>query len=387
MAWRYVAHNRVKTLVLLLSITLIAFLPAALRVLVRQSERELTARAAATPLLIGTRGSPLELVLNSIYFAPKTPEPIPYAEVGRIAETKLALPIPLSVRFRAREAPIVGTSLDYLELRGLRVATGDAFARLGDCVIGAGLARELGIGPGDHVISSPENVFDLAGVYPLKMRVTGVLDACDCADDDAVLVDVKTTWIIEGLAHGHEDLAAPQARGRVLERDGDRIVANASVVQYNEITDDNIGSFHFHGDVASFPLTAIIAVPPDGKSATILRGRYETGDGAQQIVRPVEVVDELLATVFTVEEFVVAALAIAGVTTLALAALVFALSLRLRRGEIATMVKIGGTRARIASILGAEIVLVIVASVGLAAALTWLTGQFASELVRALLIR
>ena len=74
LAWRYLAHNRVKTAVLVGSIMLIVYLPVALRVLVRQSAAVLTARAEATPLLVGAKGSPLELALSSLYFESDTPE-------------------------------------------------------------------------------------------------------------------------------------------------------------------------------------------------------------------------------------------------------------------------------------------------------------------------
>ena len=54
-AWRYLAHNRVKTGVLVASIMLIVYLPVALRVLVSQSATELTSRAEATPMLVGAK--------------------------------------------------------------------------------------------------------------------------------------------------------------------------------------------------------------------------------------------------------------------------------------------------------------------------------------------
>ena len=44
-------------------------------------------------------------------------------------------------------------------------------------VIGAEVADRLGIAAGDSLLSSPETVFDLAGVYPLKMRIVGVMPA------------------------------------------------------------------------------------------------------------------------------------------------------------------------------------------------------------------
>ena len=270
LAWRYLAYHRFKTMILIGSITLILFLPAALNVLVGQSARELTARAEATPLLVGARGSPLELVLSSLYFESDNPALTTYAQAVRLGETGLALPVPLYVRFQARGHPIVGTTLDYFELRRFRVATGRTMAVLGECVLGSAAAESLGLGPGDSLVSSPESVFDLAGIYPLKMKVAGVLVPSYTADDRAVFVDLKTSWVIEGLVHGHQDLSAPEAAATVLKRTGDTITANASVVQYNEITEENIDSFHFHGDLSDYPVSAVIAVPHNRKSGTIL---------------------------------------------------------------------------------------------------------------------
>ena len=119
LAWRYLAYHRVKTAILVGSITLIVYLPVGLNVIVGQSAEELTARAEATPLLVGAKGSPLELVLNSLYFDAEPPEFTRHAEATRLAESGLADPIPLYVRFRSREHPIVGTTLEYFSFRGL----------------------------------------------------------------------------------------------------------------------------------------------------------------------------------------------------------------------------------------------------------------------------
>jgi len=382
LAWRYLAHHRIKTAILVASIALIVFLPVGLNVLVGQSAEQLTARAEATPLLIGAHGSPLELVLSSLYFETDVPDSIAWSEVAAIADSGLAEPIPLDTRFRVRGQPIVGTSLEYFEFRGLRLAAGRHMAVLGECVLGARAAVELGVEVGDAVVSSPESVFDLAGVYPLRMQVVGVLAPAYTPDDQAVFVDVRTSWIIQGLGHGHQDLASAAAAPGVLKREGDKITANASVVQYNEITAENVDSFHFHGDLAEYPVTGLIAVPTDEKSGVLLMGRYAAGDARAQILRPASVMAELLDTIFTVKAYVVAAVGFAGVATLATTALVFLLSLRLREREIETMVKIGGSPARVAAILVSEIAAVLVLAAGLAGLLTALASRFGSTAVR-----
>jgi len=385
LAARYLAYHKFKTAILVLSITLILYIPTGLRVLVHQSQQQLTARAAATPLLIGAKGSPLELVLNSLYAGADVPGEMKYAEVAAVRETGFAEPIPLYIRFRAQEDPIVGTALEYFSFRGLRIADGAMMTRLGDCVLGAAVAQRRGAAPGDAVVSSPEDVFDLAGVYPLKMRVTGVLARSDSPDDEAIFTDLKTTWLIEGRAHGHQDLARPEAAGQVLRKEGNVVAGSAAVVEFNEVTEDNIDSFHFHGDPSTFPITAIIAAPEDHKSATLLMGRYQSPSQPLQIVRPLRVMEELLATILTVQSFVFAALVIVGLAALATAALVFLLSLRLRRREIETMVKIGGSRKRIAAVMASEVAAAAGASVGLAALLTWMTRAFGSSVIRNLI--
>ena len=385
LAWRYLAFHRFKTAILVTAITLIFYLPVGLRVLVDQSAQQLTARAEATPLVVGAKGSPLELVLNTLYFGSEVPDTMRYAERTRIAEMELALAIPVYTRFRVQSHPIVGTSLEYFGFRGLRIVTGRQVAVLGEAVLGARVAAALDVGPGDSVISSPESVFDIAGVYPLKMDVVGVLDFADGPDDDAIFVDIKTAWIIAGIGHGHQDLSQPEAVTGVLSRDGNEIVANASVMQYNEITADNIGSFHFHGDLSDFPVTAVIAVPPEQRSSALLQGRYQGADDVAQIVVPSEVMDELLATILTVQRFVVAGAVILGLATLASASLVFMLSLRLRRGEINTLFKIGGSRAAVGMVMASEVVVVMAAGVVLASLLTLATREFGAVLIRALI--
>jgi putative ABC transport system permease protein len=383
LAWRYLVFHRWKTVVLVAALTLILFLPFGLRVLVRQGAERLVARAVATPLLVGAPGSPTELVLSSLYFESDVQETLPYSEAARIRDTGLAEAIPLHVRFRVRDQPIVGTTPEYFAFRGLRVVDGRFAAVLGEAVLGDRAARDLGVAVGDHVISSPESLFDIAGVYPLRMPVVGVLAPSDSPDDDAVFVDVKTAWVIQGLGHGHEDLSRPEAAPGVLEREGNVVIGNASVVQYNEITAENIDSFHFHGDPSRFPVTAVVAVPRDEKASALLQGRYQEVP-AVRMVRPEVVMGDLLATVFTVERYVIAGAVGVGLATLATVVLVFLLSLRQRARERETLEKIGAAPRAIRVLMASEAMFVLLVAGAMALTLTWLAGRFGSEAARLL---
>ena len=289
-AWQYLRFHKVKAAVLIAALTLITFLPLAVHILVRASEVQMLDRSQATPLILGQKGSALDLVMNTLYFASKPPETISMGEADRIDETGFAFAIPIYNRYTARGFPIVGTTLDYMSFRRLEVASGRMLAVLGECVLGAAVADRLGLGQGDALISTPENPFDLAGVYPLKMQVVGVLKARHTPDDRAIFVDVRTAWVIEGLGHGHEDVATTRDPQVVLREEDGKLVATAKIVQYTEITQENMNSFHFHGDTGQFPLTSVIAVPHDDKSATLLRGRYLPETSAFQLIQPLGVV-------------------------------------------------------------------------------------------------
>jgi putative ABC transport system permease protein len=382
LAWRYLLFNRWKTAVLITAITVTMFLPLALELVLERSSERLRARAAATPILLGAPGSPLELVLNSLYFDGAVPATLSYGAVQAIGDTGLATAIPLQTGSRVGAQPVVGTSPDYFSFRELAVASGRLVALPGEALLGAGAARSLEVRPGESVVTAPDTVFDVTGSYPLKLRVVGVLEAAGTPDDDAVFVDVRTAWIIDGIGHGHQDLSQPEASGAVLARDGENIVANASVVQFREITQANLSDFHFHGAIDDFPLAAIIAVPMDQKSGVLLEGRFQEPGGPVQAIRPQVVMDELLATVFTVRQYVLAAVGLVGVATFATIALVFLLSARLRRGEIDTMTRIGAAPGRVAAMLGAEIALVLVTSTVLAGALTWVATIWGETLLR-----
>ena len=389
-AWRYLGFNKARTLTVVTCATLIAFLPLALELLLNESERQLVSRAEATPLLVGAKGSALDLVMNSLYFGDTVPELISMDAVDRVAESELALPIPLYVRFKARGFPIVGTTIDYFDFRGLDIAAGRPLAVLGECVLGARVAEELELGPGDSLLSSPETVFDLAGIYPLKMRVAGVLAESHGPDDLAVFVDVKTTWVIQGLVHGHADLKDVTDPTLVMQRSDGNVTATAKVLQFTEITPENLDSFHFHGDPAGYPITGVIALPQDDKAGAILRGRY-IGSGPanenQQIEVPGKVVGELLDTIFRIKSILDAVILVVGIATLLALTLVFALSLRLRQREVQTIFKLGCSRSTIARLMGAEIAIILLVSGALTALLLALVAHFDEPLVRALFVR
>jgi len=194
-----------------------------------------------------------------------------------------------------------------------------------------------------------------------------------------VFVDVRTTWVIQGLGHGHQDLQEATAGSAVLNRSEESITANASLVQYNEITTENVREFHFHGDTSGFPLSAVIAVPANEKNSTLLRGRFQEGTVSGQLVIPGQVLGELLDTVFSVQNYVILGMAMLSLATVAVITLVFLLSQQLRRGEFYTLKRMGASRGFIATLVASELGFVFLGSLLLATLLTWVARTHATE--------
>jgi putative ABC transport system permease protein len=103
----------------------------------------------------------------------------------------------LHLRYTAGGHSIVGTTPEYFDFRNLEIAEGRLMAILGECVLGARAADALASGLGDFVLSTPAGAFDVAGSFPLKMKVVGMLQPVNTPDDEAVFVAPKTAWVIQ----------------------------------------------------------------------------------------------------------------------------------------------------------------------------------------------
>lgn len=371
-------YYRGRTAVSVLAMALCLYLPFTLHWLVGEYREGLLERARDTPLVLGPRGSRFDLVFHALHFRRLPPAGLTMASVDEVRDSGFARPIPLHVAFTARGHPVVGTDPEYFRFRELTLAAGEPLLTLGEAVLGAKVASRLGLKPGDRLMTDPVNVFDLAGAYPLNLRVCGVLDPTGSPDDDAVFVDIKTAWVIQGLGHGHEDPATVTDPGLILARDADHVVASAALLHFTEITPDNLASFHFHGDPGNFPLTALICVPRDERTATLLAGRYQDPRLPVQLVAPAAVIDELLNLVFRVKRFLDLHSLLVALAVVLLLGLVGWLSLRLRRREIITLFRLGCSRGTTGKLLACEWGAILLAALMLAAAAAALTLPRAS---------
>jgi putative ABC transport system permease protein len=384
LAGHYLRHQKGRSLILLVCLTATASLPLTVHRLFELFQRGLLGRAEATPLVMGASGSRFDLVLHALTFTPAAPGLLTQAERFAIEESGQATAIPLLARHTARGHRIVGTTGGYFPFRGLAVAAGKMPAMLGDCVLGADVAERLRLRPGDRLVSDTENLFDLAGARPLDLHVAGVLKRAHSPDDRVVFVELETAWILAGIGHGHERPEAAHGGAVDPGTPAESTPAGPAPLLHTRITVENLPAFHFHGDPAGYPLTAILAIPPDARARSLLLGRYVTEGARTQAIRPEVVVAELLGLLIPLKRFLdVHHAFLLGVTAL-LVVLVMLLTLRLRRREMATLVHLGCSRRRAIAVQGADLLILLVTSLVLAAGISTLAAAVGGKWIRAL---
>ena len=356
--------------VLILGTTVALFLPLFTYLAAERIEDRLLQRADSSPLLLGRKGNEFDLTMASLYFRGAVKDPIPASRRDEIEARGYGLAVPLYVNHSSSGVPIVGTSIEYFDARGLRIAAGRRPGLLGELVAGAEIARNFKLEVGDRVRSDLTNLYNIAGAYPKLLEVVGILEPSGSPDDEVFFADVKTVWLLDGSLHGHQEVTPETALNPDAE-EGTNLEATAALFMLTEITEANRTQFHFHGGQKDLPLSAVLVFPRNQKAHDQILGDYILEE-TLQAVEPVEVIRTILGIVLRVNEGLAVYFGLVAVSTAAFFFLVLTLTLRLRRDEITLMRRVGCSRFAIPTIVGAEVVLIVLLSIALAVLLSWL---------------
>jgi putative ABC transport system permease protein len=369
LAVRHLVSGPGRSIVLILGSTVALFLPLFTFLAAERIENRLLHRARSSPILLGHKGNEFDLTMTSLYFGGHVRDPILAGARTEVESRGYGLALPIYVNHSAGGTPIVGTSLEYFEARELQVARGRRPAVLGELVAGHEVARRFNLELGDQVRSDLTNLYNIAGAYPQLLRVVGILERSGSPDDEVFFADVKTVWMLDGSIHGHQEVTPDLSLNPDAE-EGENLEATAAIFMFNEIDDTNRASYHLHGGGEEMPLSAVLVFPADEKAYNQLLGDYALKQTLQAI-EPVEVIRTILRIVLRVREGMTVYFGLVAFSTVLFFVLALSLSLRLRRDEITLMRRIGSSRFAIHTIVGTEIVLLLLIATALTLALTW----------------
>lgn len=155
-------------------------------------------------MVLGAKGSPLQLILSSIYQIDSPTGNIPLDEAERLTRNPMIkTAIPLSMGDNYRSFRIVGTNQKYLDHFGATVTQGKSFRQNLETVIGPRVAAVTGLKLGDTFASS--HGLDEAGEEhaDAKYKVVGILNTTNTVTDQLILTPLSSVWAIHD--HGHEE--------------------------------------------------------------------------------------------------------------------------------------------------------------------------------------
>ena len=202
-------NTSLNILLLTLSVATLVILVLFSSQLAERFERD----AQGIDLVVGAKGSPLQLILSSIYQVDVPTGNIPLATVDLLrADPTVAEVIPLALGDSFRGYRIVGTEPAYVENFGGVLAQGQMFAADYQAVIGAQVARETGAGLGQKFVGSHGLSGDGHDHEETPYEVVGILAPTGTVLDRLIVTPVGSIW----AAHG---FAPPPAEGAAEDHD------------------------------------------------------------------------------------------------------------------------------------------------------------------------
>ena len=166
-------------------------------------EAQLQQSLNGVDMVVGAKGSPLQLVLSTVLHIDNPTGNIPYNEAKKIAENKyVGEAVPISIGDNYKGYKIVGTTDGFVDLHKTSIETGSMFNTTYEVVLGNAVAQNLNLKLGDTFYSSHgmiENAVESHDNHALK--VVGILKPTQNVIDRLILTTLESIWHL----HTHED--------------------------------------------------------------------------------------------------------------------------------------------------------------------------------------
>jgi len=185
---------------------------------VGQAEERMKRDARGIDLVVGAKGSPMQLILSGIYHLDAPTGNIPLSSVGLLAKNRMVKrAIPLALGDSWKGYRIVGAPREYPEHYGAKLQSGRLHDKPMEAVLGAEVAARTGAGVGGtfagaHGIGGEGK--EHAGA---PYTVVGVLEKTSSVLDRLVLTSIESVWQVHEEHQGPEDDADRKAHEEARE--------------------------------------------------------------------------------------------------------------------------------------------------------------------------
>uniref|UniRef100_UPI0040477CE8 ABC transporter permease n=3 Tax=Roseivirga sp. TaxID=1964215 RepID=UPI0040477CE8 len=203
LSWKYLKDKPLNTFLNVLLMSLGVAIILVLLILNTQLSDSLGKNKRGIDLVVGAKGSPLQLILANVYHIDFPTGNIKLDEAKNLMQNRLVKSaIPLALGDNYQGFRIVGTNHDYVNLYEGALAEGELWRYNLDCVIGAKVAAQLRLKLGDtffgaHGISVADMDHDEA-----SYKVVGILSPNGSVLDNLILTNIESVWQV----HDHTEV-------------------------------------------------------------------------------------------------------------------------------------------------------------------------------------
>ena len=207
LAWRNIIKNPLNLLMSIILFGLGVGLISFLLLFNTQLKDKFDKNLADIDLVVGAKGSPLQMILCNMYHIDNPTGNIPIKNAAPLLKDlhpliKKAIPLSLGDNYKAYR--IVGTNHDLLELYGAKLKEGSLWAKDFEVTIGKSVADEAGLKLGDKFVSSHGFNEDDHTHDEYSFVVKGVLEGTGTVMDQLILTNTASIWLVHG-GHGEEE--------------------------------------------------------------------------------------------------------------------------------------------------------------------------------------
>jgi putative ABC transport system permease protein len=236
LSWKYLIAKPLSTGLNILLLGLGLAIITVLILIQDQFENKMTKDAEGIDLVVGAKGSPLQLILSSVYHIDFPTGNIDLKDAMALSKNRLVKNIiPLGLGDNYQGYRIVGTNHDYLTLYSATFSQGNAWEKPFEVVLGHEVAEKIGLKAGDtfigsHGIGSSSHEHD---AHPYV--ITGVLAPMGNVLDKLILTSIESVWYTHDEEHDHATHEAPVAKKGFPVTDQDREVTSLLIQYRNPI--------------------------------------------------------------------------------------------------------------------------------------------------------
>jgi len=232
LVWSYLKARPLNTAINVVLLSLGIAVVTILLLFNTQLEQKITDNARGIDLVVGAKGSPLQLILCNIFHVDFPTGNIKLKEAEKIARNRLVKrAIPLALGDNYKSYRIVGTSRDYADLYQGELAQGDWWRAPLEVTLGANASALAGLKIGDTFASS-HGLTTGSDDHHDRYKVTGILKKSNTVLDNLILTGVESLWQV----HEHGDTTEHKAPIKTLAMPSRLVPSVAANDSVREVT-------------------------------------------------------------------------------------------------------------------------------------------------------